>query len=305
MAEKPRMEISATQVIGGALAAASAAVAASLLGVYGTVVGAAVVSVVASVGGALYTHSFRKGKQAIDKARETRTVRFWRVPPQQPAEAETDTTPTEQLASADQGTTYDVQDDDRPTVVDAAGTPEDDEPTVVTDAAGEDDRPTVVGDPVADDTDTRKPTLRERLRSLNPKAVALTAACILVISMSGIVFAESFMGKTVSDAVRGKQGHGNTVGNALNGGGEPSESPTPTDTSSITSTPTPTASSSSSPKSGPTESSTPPSTTSKKPTTSKPTTSKPTTSKPATTKLPTTAPTGESGDDKLQQGDGQ
>ena len=78
MSDKPRMELSATQVIGGALAAASAAVAASLLGVYGTVIGAAVVSVVASVGGAVYTHSFRRGRQAITKAREHRT---WRMAP--------------------------------------------------------------------------------------------------------------------------------------------------------------------------------------------------------------------------------
>jgi hypothetical protein len=53
-------DISAAQVAGSALAAVSAAVVASLLGVGGTVIGAALGSVVASVGGAVYSHSFRR-----------------------------------------------------------------------------------------------------------------------------------------------------------------------------------------------------------------------------------------------------
>src|SRR6476620_6007159 len=53
-------DISAAQVAGGALAAVSAAVVASFLGIGGTLVGAALGSIVASIGGALYSHSFQR-----------------------------------------------------------------------------------------------------------------------------------------------------------------------------------------------------------------------------------------------------
>ena len=64
-------DISAAQVAGSALAAVSAAVVASFLGVGGTVIGAALGSIVASVGGALYSHSF---KRAGDRLVETRVL---------------------------------------------------------------------------------------------------------------------------------------------------------------------------------------------------------------------------------------
>jgi hypothetical protein len=54
-----KLELSLAQTIGGSLAAATAAAAGSQLGAAGTITGAAVVSVVASVAGALYTSSLR------------------------------------------------------------------------------------------------------------------------------------------------------------------------------------------------------------------------------------------------------
>ena len=57
-ADKRGPHISVTQVVAGALAALSGSVIASFFGVAGTVVGAAVVSVVATVGAALYSYSF-------------------------------------------------------------------------------------------------------------------------------------------------------------------------------------------------------------------------------------------------------
>src|SRR5205814_8204229 len=68
---RPRFEISVPRVIAGALAAASAAVAASWLGVAGTVIGALVASLVASVTTALYSHPLEKSSQVI---RETLPV---------------------------------------------------------------------------------------------------------------------------------------------------------------------------------------------------------------------------------------
>ena len=61
----PRLELSLPKIVAGALAAASAAVASSWLGVAGTVFGAVVVSVVATVGTALYSHSLERSQYAI------------------------------------------------------------------------------------------------------------------------------------------------------------------------------------------------------------------------------------------------
>ncbi len=68
---KPRLDLSIPQLLAGALAAASAAVAASWLGVAGTVLGALVASVVVSVSSALYKHSLERSSQVI---RETLPV---------------------------------------------------------------------------------------------------------------------------------------------------------------------------------------------------------------------------------------
>lgn len=55
----PKSSLSLTQVVGGALAAMTAAALGSRLSVAGTVVGAALASIVAAVAGALYTSSLR------------------------------------------------------------------------------------------------------------------------------------------------------------------------------------------------------------------------------------------------------
>ena len=67
---KPFLDLSATQLIGGSLAAATAAALGSRLGVVGTITGAALVSVVSAVAGALYTQSLRRTHELI-RARET------------------------------------------------------------------------------------------------------------------------------------------------------------------------------------------------------------------------------------------
>src|SRR4051794_18640997 len=63
--QRPRIELSIPKIAAGALAAASAAVAASWLGVAGTVVGAVIASVVVSVTSALYSHPLERGSQVI------------------------------------------------------------------------------------------------------------------------------------------------------------------------------------------------------------------------------------------------
>jgi hypothetical protein len=63
-----KLSLSLTQVVGSVMAAMSATVAASYFGVAGTVIGAALGSLITVVGGALYTHSLRRTRQAIRAA---------------------------------------------------------------------------------------------------------------------------------------------------------------------------------------------------------------------------------------------
>lgn len=75
--EQQKFELSVPQIGGSALAAVTAAVAASYLGVAGTVIGAAVMSVASTVGTAVYTHYLKRtGDQVI---RRTVVARRWQV----------------------------------------------------------------------------------------------------------------------------------------------------------------------------------------------------------------------------------
>ncbi|MEU6705714.1 hypothetical protein [Streptomyces wuyuanensis] len=68
-----RLDLSVPQVAGSALAAVAAAVLASRLGVYGTILGAGLVSVVATCGGSLFQHLFRRtGEQIRDVTQQAR-----------------------------------------------------------------------------------------------------------------------------------------------------------------------------------------------------------------------------------------
>lgn len=60
-----RLDLSVPQVAGSALAAVAAALLASQLGVYGTIIGAGVVSIVATAGGTLFQHFFRRTGEQI------------------------------------------------------------------------------------------------------------------------------------------------------------------------------------------------------------------------------------------------
>ncbi|MEU8686523.1 hypothetical protein [Streptomyces sp. NPDC048611] len=63
-----RIDLSVAQVAGSALAAAVAAYLAGRLGVYGTIIGAGLVSVVATTGGSIFHHLFRRTGEQIKEA---------------------------------------------------------------------------------------------------------------------------------------------------------------------------------------------------------------------------------------------
>ncbi|GAA5044673.1 hypothetical protein [Streptomyces similanensis] len=62
---KRRLELNAAQVAGSAVAAVVAAKLASYFGVYGTILGAGVVSVIATCGGSVFQHFFRRTGEQI------------------------------------------------------------------------------------------------------------------------------------------------------------------------------------------------------------------------------------------------
>jgi len=82
--EHTKVQLSVIQIIAGALASVSAAVVASTFGLKGTLLGAAMTSIVASVGGALYTHSLHRAHVRIRTRLNPHTGRIERIviPPQ-------------------------------------------------------------------------------------------------------------------------------------------------------------------------------------------------------------------------------
>ncbi|MFK0048979.1 hypothetical protein ACIQU4_33755 [Streptomyces sp. NPDC090741] len=76
-AEKKKLDLSMAQIAGSSLATVAAALLASKLGVYGTILGAGVVSVVATAGGPVIQHLF---KRTGDQLRESARPRARQVP---------------------------------------------------------------------------------------------------------------------------------------------------------------------------------------------------------------------------------
>ncbi|MET8626556.1 hypothetical protein ABZW30_22835 [Kitasatospora sp. NPDC004669] len=66
--ERKRIDLSVAQVVASALAAVVGALLASELGVYGTIMGAAVVSVGATTGGAVFQHVFKRTGEQLREA---------------------------------------------------------------------------------------------------------------------------------------------------------------------------------------------------------------------------------------------
>ncbi|MDD9379409.1 hypothetical protein M8Z33_22705 [Streptomyces sp. ZAF1911] len=82
--EKKKLDLSAAQVAGSSLATVAAALLASQMGVYGTILGAGVVSVVATAGGPVIQHFFRR---TGDQLRETARPKARQVPVDGPGSA--------------------------------------------------------------------------------------------------------------------------------------------------------------------------------------------------------------------------
>ncbi|NUS72603.1 MAG: hypothetical protein HOQ05_04265 [Corynebacteriales bacterium] len=256
-----RKDLSFTQIVASALAAVSASFAASYFNVIGTIVGAAIISVVATVGSALYKHSLDRSKVALKNAAET-------VPwtPRQLAErraalasaAAEDTPPTQHVTSVRTDT-------------DTAIMPATEESTTRADEATT--------------TPRTVSNLRKKFtaKPLNWKHIAAAAAAVFVITVGAVTTVELVGGAPLSSLLWGNDKEGTSIGGVIGGRDEgdkriapkpskttetpqmpgpsyptesptpsetpqpSSESPTPTPTPSVTPTPTPSSSTTPSP----------------------------------------------------------
>lgn len=223
------------KTIAGALAAVSSAVLLSTLGAAGTIIGAALGSVIATIGGALYSQGLASGHKQLALAQATALRKVGT------AQAEV------RRASRRQ--------DDR--AVDAHLTHADEQ----LDEAKED------LDALADEP--AGPNWRDRFAMLPWKQISLVAAGLFAGTILAITVFELVAGETVSAMTGGTDGGGGTTITHVGGGSHHSSPSSPTDgpspTSPTPSTPgaTPSSSTSSvptpsgSPTASPTESTTP------------------------------------------------
>lgn len=251
-----RIDLSLPQVAGSAVAAVAAAVAASQLGVYGTIAGAGVMSVVATCGGSVFQHFFRRtgeqirevtvqvthpeGRQVTVHTKETtpaghRGAERRTDPEQAPVDDATTVLPT-----VDPGAVPEV-------VPDAESTrqlrPADPDRTQLLDlgdartrmlraqpgtAAGSDPDRTrllpqapsgaaVTGGRPTGDGFTEGTTQGTRLRGW--KRPALAAAAVFAVSMAGITAFEMISGNDLSG------GQGTTLSSVVRGGGDRDQGP--------------------------------------------------------------------------------
>ncbi|MGW2591242.1 hypothetical protein ACWCXC_13365 [Streptomyces sp. NPDC001515] len=253
--KEKRIDLSLPQVAGSAVAAVAAAVAASQLGVYGTIMGAGVMSVVATCGGSVFQHFFRRTGEQIREVtvqvkhpdREV-TVHTRQTRDAGDPDAEWETAGTRvalREAAASAPTTAIPLPADATTVLgrvdpadaDADATralPRVDATTVLRRVPADPERtrqlravdgtrPLAVPPPGQDDAFSSATTHGTRIRGW--KRSALGAAVVFAVAMVGITTFELVSGNDLSG------GHGTTVGSVVRGdsgsGGSTDPEPSP------------------------------------------------------------------------------
>ncbi|MET8161194.1 hypothetical protein ABZT47_32965 [Sphaerisporangium sp. NPDC005289] len=221
MGDKQGLDLSAPQIAGSALAAATAAVAASFLGVHGTVIGAALASAGTTVGNAIYTHYIHRTK---DRLLEAHSLITGQRESDELAERAEETVVAragdEGLATAVHATVRDHGPADLPV---GAGDPvrlsgRDGEPVRL--AGGDGDSHPAGGN----DGDSLPP---HRKTGRRPLWVTMIAAAVATfgLSMGGIVAFELVSGKPLTATVHGAQGSGTSFGGTVSDREDPSPTP--------------------------------------------------------------------------------
>jgi len=206
--EPPKSSLSIAQIVGGALAAMTAAALGSRLSLAGTVLGAAFASVIAAVAGALYTASLRRTRQGVS------TV-IARVRPTQPPT--TATAPPAGSTTPGAAPTANLTDD---TSVDAT-----DGWVVPTTPAASGSSPT-----------SPSPTPPTGRAPIGWKKVLVGALLMFVVAALVLTGIELATGRALSG------GSGTTVGQVAEPASRPSTKPTPRATPTRSATPRATAS---------------------------------------------------------------
>ncbi len=249
-----RIDLSLPQVAGSAVAAVAAAVLASQLGVYGTIAGAGVMSVVATCGGSVFQHLFRRtgeqirevtvqvthpeGRQVTVHTKETTPAghraaaqRAEPEPGPEPTDDATTVLPTvdpgavpEVIPDAESARLLTPVDTDRTQLLDLgdARTRMLRVPPAGSPQAGAGDRTQMLpragaGPAGADDAFSDGVTHGTRMRGW--KRPALAAAAVFAVSMAGITAFEMISGNDLSG------GQGTTLSSVVRGGGDRDSGP--------------------------------------------------------------------------------
>ncbi|GII83558.1 hypothetical protein Ssi03_15480 [Sphaerisporangium siamense] len=201
MADKNRLDLSAPQIVGSALAAATAAVAASFLGVAGTVAGAALASAATTAGNAIYTHYLHRTRDRLKDAHSLITGARAEAEEHAHEDAAVARPGEEGLATAVHATVRDHGPADLP--LDDAAPP-----------VGAEQAPP--------------------LRAEGPRAplwatAAVAAVATFALSMGGILAFELVSGKPLSATVQGRDGSGTSLGGRVSGPANPAVIPSGTE----------------------------------------------------------------------------
>ncbi|MET7787432.1 hypothetical protein ABZS93_12530 [Streptomyces sp900116325] len=193
-----RIDLNVPQVAGSAVAAVAAAVAASQLGVYGTILGAGVMSVVATCGGSVFQHFFRRtGEQIREVTVYTRETR--------------DTRGAHEAGGSGSGRRLSDGSVDATTVLRTV-TADPDRTQLLEPLTGDGTRPLASYPAYPDEEFTASTTHGTRIRGW--KRPVLGAVAVFAVSMAGITTYELISGNDLSG------GQGTTVGSVVRGGAQ-------------------------------------------------------------------------------------
>ncbi|WP_371535011.1 hypothetical protein OG210_04125 [Streptomyces sp. NBC_00466] len=201
-----QLDLSVPQVAGSAFAAVVAAVLASKLGVYGTIIGAGLVSVIATCGGTIFQHFFRRTGEQIREVTVQVKPKAMKIPVRQvPGASEPGEAPPTIMVPRPGRS-----DADRTGWTGLPGDGEPDATRLLTPVAGEG---------FTDEEFTEATTHGTRVRGW--KRSSLAALVVFLVAMAGISGFELLSGHGLSG------GSGTTVGSVVGGGGTRHHSPEP------------------------------------------------------------------------------
>jgi hypothetical protein len=187
------LDLSPVQVIASALATVAGALLASLLGVYGTIVGAAVVSGSATTGAAVFQHLFHRTGDGLRGSRPARAMRT-------AASASTSASPSTSAASTPS----------------APSAPAPSAPSAPPSTPAE-ARAAQRADARAAFTPAPVPARRPR----GWRTYALTTGLVFLLAMGTLTVVELIAGKPVAAVVRNEPGRGTSIGGGSAGNSTP------------------------------------------------------------------------------------